>query len=149
MYHKIDNNGFYLGISKETNNGMEFFTEVPIVGNFVKFKFDGINWVEGAIQSEIDERDNSEDATDLEIAEGLGLELYQRTKRRLIRRIKRGVITRPQAKRVRTILNPIFQFLKTGDLDIANDMAIALAVDTNANVQQELTWFKSEILKLQ
>jgi hypothetical protein len=55
MYHRIDNNGYYLGVSKETNDGMEFYTEVPIVGNFIKFKFDGSAWVEGATSEEIAE----------------------------------------------------------------------------------------------
>jgi hypothetical protein len=53
MYHRIDNNGFYLGVSKKTNDEMEFYTEVPILGNFIKFKFDGNAWVEGASTEEI------------------------------------------------------------------------------------------------
>jgi hypothetical protein len=53
MFHKIDNNGYYLGVSKETNDGMEFYTEVQIVGNFIKFKFDGKAWIEGASTEEI------------------------------------------------------------------------------------------------
>ncbi len=55
MFHKIDNNGFYLGISSQSKEGMEFYTEVPIVGNFIKFKFDGNAWVEGATPEEIAE----------------------------------------------------------------------------------------------
>ena len=53
MYNQIDNNGFYLGVSSETNEGMEFYTEVSIVGDFIKFKFDGNAWVEGASTEEI------------------------------------------------------------------------------------------------
>jgi hypothetical protein len=53
MYHRIDDNGFYLGVSKEANDEMEFYTEVPILGNFIKFKFDGNAWVEGASTEEI------------------------------------------------------------------------------------------------
>jgi len=111
------------------------------------------NVIEGATQLEIDEvialKEDAEDLQDLINDETKGQDLYLRTKKRLIRRIKKGLITRPQAKKVRTILNPIFQFLKTGDLDIANDMAIALAVDANANVQGELVWFKARILEIQ
>jgi hypothetical protein len=59
MFHKIDNNGYYLGVSKETNDGMEFYTEVPIVGNFIKFKFDGNAWIEGATAEEIAEYQKS------------------------------------------------------------------------------------------
>jgi hypothetical protein len=59
MFYQIDNNGFFLGVIKETDEGMAFFTEVPIVGNFVKFKFDGFNWVEGATPKEIAEYQQS------------------------------------------------------------------------------------------
>lgn len=46
MYHRIDQHGFYLGISSDTNEGMEFYTQVPIsanefvVGDFMKTFFD-------------------------------------------------------------------------------------------------------------
>jgi hypothetical protein len=53
MFHRIDESGFYLGISSESNDGMEFYTQVPIVGDFIKFKFDGNAWVEGASTEEI------------------------------------------------------------------------------------------------
>lgn len=55
MYYQIDVNGFFLGIIKEDNSNMEFYTNTPISGNFYKFRFNGIDWVEGATQSEIDE----------------------------------------------------------------------------------------------
>jgi len=59
MYHRIDDNGFYLGVSKEANDEMEFYTEVQIVGNFIKFKFDGNAWIEGASEEEIAEYQKS------------------------------------------------------------------------------------------
>ncbi len=55
MYYQIDNNGFFLGVVKATNEAMEFSTEVPISGNFVKFKFNGTEWVEGATAEEIEQ----------------------------------------------------------------------------------------------
>lgn len=55
MYYQINQEGFYLGIKSESNEGMEFFTQVPITGNFVKFKFDGNAWVEGGTPEEISE----------------------------------------------------------------------------------------------
>jgi len=109
--------------------------------------------IEGATQAEIDAyttlKEEAEDLIDLELLEAKGLELYHRTKKRLIRRRKKGLITANQAKKVREILNPIFQFLKTGDLDIALDKTNLLAVDLNANVQGELTWFKERLTEIQ
>ena len=55
MYHRIDENGFYLGISSDSKEGMEFYTETPIVGDFVKFKCEKDIWVEGASEDEINE----------------------------------------------------------------------------------------------
>jgi hypothetical protein len=108
---------------------------------------------EGATQNEIDTvvnaREDAEDQAEQLAMDEAGQQLIYRTKKRLIRRFKKGLITKAQAKKVREILNPIFQFLKTGDLDIANDKAIALPVDNNANVQGELTWFKARILEIQ
>jgi hypothetical protein len=59
MYNQIDNNGYFLGVSSQINEGMEFYTEVPIVGDFIKFKFDGFAWIEGATVEEIAEYQQS------------------------------------------------------------------------------------------
>jgi len=124
-------------------------------GSFVlpKFNFTTRLFYEGAKQIEIDAfnaiKEDAEDLTDLQLLESKGLELYHRTKKRLIRRRKKGLITANQAKKVREILNPIFLFLKTGDLDIALDKANLLAIDANANVQAELVWFKESLTEIQ
>ena len=55
MYNRIDKNGFYLGISSDSKEGMEFYTETAIVGDFVKFKCEKDIWVEGASEEEIAE----------------------------------------------------------------------------------------------
>jgi hypothetical protein len=47
MYYQIDINGFYLGIQKPTNEGMEFFTEVTPTGLFNRHKWNGSEWIEG------------------------------------------------------------------------------------------------------
>jgi hypothetical protein len=47
MYYQIDENGFYLGIKSENNEGMEFYTDITPVGVFNRHKFDGTEWIEG------------------------------------------------------------------------------------------------------
>jgi hypothetical protein len=47
MYYQIDENGFYLGIKSENNEGMEFYTDITPVGIFNRHKFDGTEWIEG------------------------------------------------------------------------------------------------------
>lgn len=52
-YYILDSKGFYLGLLKDSPNGYEFYTTTPITGNFLKFKFNGAEWVEGASVQEI------------------------------------------------------------------------------------------------
>jgi len=47
MYYQIDENGFYLGIKSENNEGMEFYTDITPTGMFNRHKFDGTEWIEG------------------------------------------------------------------------------------------------------
>lgn len=52
-YYILNSEGFYLGLQLDSPNGYEFYTTIPPIGNFVKFKFDGQNWVEGATPEEL------------------------------------------------------------------------------------------------
>jgi len=88
------------------------------------------------------------DRNDQEILERKGLNLYQKTKNRLIRRNKKGLITKLRAKKVRELLHPVFLLLKTGDIDIANDKAVLIAVNSNADIEAELDWFKLQLTEL-
>jgi len=54
MYYKIDNNGFYLGIASDSNEDMEFYTEINPIGNFLVFRFNGNTWEEGATVEQIE-----------------------------------------------------------------------------------------------
>ena len=47
MYYQIDENGFYLGIKSENNEGMEFYTDITPTGIFNRHKFNGTEWIEG------------------------------------------------------------------------------------------------------
>jgi len=141
--------------SNFVNTETEIAIDEILTSNFVSpyFNFTTRLFYEGATQIEIDAfnaiKEDAEDLTDLQLLEAKGLDLYHRTKKRLIRRRKKGLITANQAKKVREILNPIFLFLKTGDLDIALDKANLLAIDANANVQAELVWFKERLTEIQ
>lgn len=54
-YYLLDDNGFYLGVQSDAPFVDKNQTTVPINGNFVKFKFDVENWVEGATAEELEE----------------------------------------------------------------------------------------------
>ena len=151
-YHLFNSDFRHLGVVGEKPVHSNW-TLTPYMGGLVKEFWNGSAWIESATVEQIAAdtliREDAEDLAEQLLLEEKGNALIHRTKKRLIRRFKKGLITKPQTKKVREILNPIFLFLKTGDLDIANDKAIALPVDANANVQAELTWFKERILELQ
>ena len=92
--------------------------------------------------------EDSEDKTDIEKLVNRGGNLVTKTKERLVRRRKKGLITKARTKTVREILHPIFLLLNTGDIDIANDKAILIPVNANGVIETELSWFKNEIASL-
>lgn len=92
--------------------------------------------------------ETNQDRSDLEILERKGLNLYESAKNRFTRRNKKGMITKSRCKKVREYLHPIFLLLKTGDIDLANDKALLLPIDANADVNNELVWFKTQLAKL-
>lgn len=47
MYYQLDKDGFYLGIKSESNEKMEFWTETPISGNFIKHRCINDVWIDG------------------------------------------------------------------------------------------------------
>lgn len=55
MYYKLNEQGFYLGIKSESNEGMEFFSEYPPIGNFIRPQIKNNEWQEGATEEEIKE----------------------------------------------------------------------------------------------
>ena len=55
MYFITDNNGLYTGLIVEELNGEQFYSEVPILEFFIKPKWNGTEWVEGATPEQIAE----------------------------------------------------------------------------------------------
>jgi len=144
MYHQIDNNGFYLGVSKITNEGMEFYTEVPIVGNFIKFKIENGIWIEGATTEEITIAETTQDELFTIQQELDGIALYHRHKERLRRRVLKGNMTLAESKTTRKVLRETHLYLKSGDFDIALDLATAITGQI-AKVTTEITWLIGKI----
>jgi hypothetical protein len=52
-YYILDSNGYYLGLALDEPKGWEYWTNKPPTGNFLKHRFDGENWIEGATPEEI------------------------------------------------------------------------------------------------
>jgi hypothetical protein len=92
--------------------------------------------------------EETEDKSDIEKLVNRGGNLVTRTKERLVRRRKKGTITKARTKTVREILHPIFLLLNTGDIDIANDKAILIPINSNNSIETELVWFKAELQNL-
>jgi len=112
------------------------------------FTYQVIDFTAEQLASNLTIKEETEDKNDQVVLTDKGVRLYEKTKNRLIRRNKKGLLTKLRAKKVREILHPIFLKLRTGDIDLANDTAILIPVNTNADVEAELVWFKSELAQL-
>jgi hypothetical protein len=112
------------------------------------FTYAVIDYTVEQLTANLSIQEDTEDKSDIERLITRGTNLFTRTKERLVRRRKKGNITKARCKTVRDILHPIFLLLRTGDIDIANDKAILIAVNSNAAIESELVWFKAELQTL-
>lgn len=112
------------------------------------FTYEVIDFTVEQLAAKLTIKEGSEDRSDIEILQTKGTKLFTRTKERLVRRRKKGIITKARTKTVRELLHPIFLLLRTGDIDIANDKAILIPVNANAAIETELVWFKAELQTL-
>ena len=93
-------------------------------------------------------KEDNKDKSAIDTLINRGQRLTEKLKTRLVRRRKKGLITKLRCKKVREILHPIILKLNTGDIDIANDEAILIPVNGNADIEAELVWFKAELQNL-
>lgn len=112
------------------------------------FTYQVIDFTAEVLASNLLISEENEDKIDIESLVNKGSRLVTRTKERLVRRRKKGLITKLRCKTVRELLHPIFLLLNTGDVDIANDKAILIPVNGNNAIETELTWFKNEVANL-
>lgn len=112
------------------------------------FTYQVIDYTPEQLASNLLVKEENEGRIDIDVLITKGTRLFTKTKERLVRRRKKGNITKARTKTVRELLHPIFLLLRTGDIDIANDKAILIAVNENASIEAELVWFKAELQTL-
>lgn len=113
------------------------------------FTYEVVDFTLVEIDTNLLTKEDNEDRTELSILTSKGVRLYEKTKNRLIRRNKKGLITKLRAKKVREILHPAFRLLLTGDLDLANDLAVLIPTNSNADIEAELVNFKTNLAEIQ
>ena len=74
-----------------------------------------------------------------------GKELFMKHQMRLLRRVKKGALTKVRAATVRTLLTDTYVLLNLGFWDLANTKVLAIPVQTNAGIQNEIDWIKEKI----
>lgn len=112
------------------------------------YTYEVIDYTTEELASNLTIMEDNEDKSDIDKLIDKGTRLFTKTKERLVRRRKKGKITKAHCKKVRELLHPIFLLLRTGDIDIANDKAILIPVNGNASIETELVWFKDELQTL-
>lgn len=112
------------------------------------FTYEVLDYTIEVIAEKVIIKEQNEDKSDFDILINKGGNLHEKLKTRLVRRRKKGLITKLRCKTVRDILHPIILLLNTGDIDIANDKAILIPVNANNAIETELAWFKAELQNL-
>ena len=112
------------------------------------YTYEVIDYTVEVVAERLVVKEDNEDKSDIEVLINRGQRLTEKLKTRLVRRRKKGLITKLRCKKVREILHPIILKLNTGDIDIANDEAILIPVNGNADIEAELVWFKAELQNL-
>jgi len=112
------------------------------------FTYEVIDYTVEQLDANLTIKEETEDKSDQDILNQKGIRLYERTKNRLIRRNKKGLLSKAKCKKVREALHPVFLKLRTGDIDLANDTAILIPTNTQADVEAELARFKGELAAL-
>lgn len=115
------------------------------------FTYEVIDFSVEQLATNLTIKEEGENKSDFEILTTKGQRLYEKTKERLIRRNKKGLLTKLRVKKVREILHPVFLYLKNGDIDLANDYAIdpvKIPTNSNADIEAELVWFKGQLTEL-
>jgi len=112
------------------------------------FTYAVIDFTQEQIDTNLVIKEDSEDKSDQDILNDKGIRLYEKTKKRLIRKNKKGNLNKAKCKKVREALHPTFLKLRTGDIDLANDTAILIPVNSNTDVESELVWFKDQLAQL-
>ena len=144
--HYVD--GFRNVVEPQYNSTTQYKGVIIYDGVNNVFTYQVIDYTPEQLEANLVITESNQDRSDLEILESKGLKLYENAKNRFTRRNKKGLITKARVKKVREYLHPIFLLLKTGDIDLANDKAVLLPTDANADVNRELVWFKAQLAAL-
>lgn len=98
IFYNYDDEGFYISHNYYESKPAEGnWTEVPIRENFIKNKFTGIEWVEGASESEIIEKQKLDIKNQYEQRRADGWAAYQTFRAELVLDIDKGNLTEIQA----------------------------------------------------
>lgn len=122
---------------------------VPQIGILKPYyNFETQSFYETALDSEITANQNAlENTEDENIVLQLitdGNELYKRHKERLRRRVFKGNMTLAESKTVRKLLREAHSYLRSGDFDIALDLATLIVGQPN-KIQNEIMWLIEKI----
>jgi hypothetical protein len=93
-------------------------------------------------------KEDNEDKTEYTLLINEGNDLFLRHQARLIRRVKKGSLTQSRAKTVRTLLIETYNLMTIGLIELANDRANAIPTQTNAGIQNEITWMREKLTEL-
>lgn len=128
------------------------FIDTPYTGDFIEPIWNGEAYEEDASTETINKyqshNEKIEDSNERIDIEEIASDLYRKYRERLIRKVKKGDITKNQSKTIRLKLQPVFISIILGDMDIAVDMINALSPTSNKKISAEIEFIKNRLLTL-
>lgn len=108
------------------------------------FTMQVINLTQAEIDKNLANKDEAEDEAEEQRNEDDGIALVRHFRKRIRRRLKRGVLNQNQYERLRRDLKDVFYLLKNGDWDFSI-IDIALVSYNNTTLQDEVNWLSVKI----
>jgi len=118
-------------------------TQLLEVGN--DFTYPIINLSQQEIDDLVIANEDAEDEAEVNSVVEDGLKLINRTRKRLIRRVKKGLLNNSQEEKVREAIFDAFVRLSFGSWDLAKNFTDAIPTHNNTKVEEQIQWFKTQI----
>ncbi len=114
-----------------------------IIPNTYMYKIVELN--QNQIDAYLLSQEDNEDEGDVLTAEEEGLKLIRKSRKRFIRRVKKGLLNNNQEEKIREAIFDAFVRLSFGSWDLAKNFADQIPTHNNALVEEQIEWFRVQI----
>ena len=135
--------GWFDLVQPTFNSSTQRVTSNLVQLSSTEYTYEVVNLTQQEIDDAIAEAENTQDQDEENENIENGRLLLYTTRKRIRRRIKRGLLTANQGKILRREFAPIFQLLLVGDWDLAKEDLDAVQDPSNQALLNELNWLRN------